>query len=343
MAAQFDRYDAVLAQYGLRPERIEEHGKAAKVYTNRGVFALKPLESEQEAAAVWQSLQHDGRRCLPLCLTRQRSLFAAEGSRLYYLQAWHDGEAKAEGDPVRAFFRDLARLHRSTVRSIKVNEEEIEDYRKQKKDEWQRARAVWEERVERYEAAWYMSPFQLQCCTYFHEVMRAYSFAEERLDAWEEILKETKQWRIAWVHGKARLPHYIPPYWISWERAHWNSLLFDVIAALRFHVRTMPPLGREWLEGVEEYEKELPLSDGERAFLYSHLAEPRGFIRCLERYEAASRKERNEREHVAALQRCYLAFKNMEAVVMHLVQRDAAQQQEEAVDNEPPADEEDNG
>ncbi len=95
-----------------------------------------------------------------------------------------------------------------------------------------------------------MSPFQLQCCTYFHEVMRAYSFAEERLDVWEETLKETKQWRIAWVHGKARLSHYIPPYWISWERAHWNSPLFDVIAALRFHVQTMPPLGREWLEGI---------------------------------------------------------------------------------------------
>nr|WP_305142662.1 hypothetical protein [Geobacillus thermoleovorans] len=52
MAAQADRYEAVLAQYGLRPERMEQRGKAVKVYTNRGVFALKPLESEQEAAAV---------------------------------------------------------------------------------------------------------------------------------------------------------------------------------------------------------------------------------------------------------------------------------------------------
>lgn len=343
MAAQADRYEAVLAQYGLRPERMEQRGKAVKVYTNRGVFALKPLESEQEAAAVWQSLQHGGPHCLPLYLTRRRSLFATEGRRLYYLQAWHDGESKVEKDAVDAFFRELARLHRATVRTIEVSEEEAAAYRKQKKDEWQRARMVWEERIERYEAAWYMSPFQLQCCTYFHEVMRAYSFAEERLDVWEETLKETKQWRIAWVHGKARLSHHLPPYWISWERAHWNSPLFDVIAALRFHVQTMPPLGREWLEGMGEYEKELPLSDGERAFLYSHLAEPRGFVRCLERYEAASRNERNEREYVAALQRRYLAFKNMEALVMHLVQRDAARQQEEAVDNEPPVDESSNG
>jgi len=94
---------------------------------------------------------------------------------------------------------------------------------------------------------------------------------------------------------------------------------------------------------MDEYEKELPLSAGERAFLYSHLAEPRGFVRCLEQYEAAPRKERNERKYVAALQRCYFAFKNMEAIVMHLVQRDAARQQEEAIKHEEPEQGDDSG
>ncbi|MBB6282818.1 spore coat protein YsxE [Geobacillus subterraneus] len=343
MAIRSETYRAVLHQYGLQPQRIEQRGKAAKVYTDRGVFALKPLDGEQEAAALWQSLHYYGRHCPPFYWTRQRSPFAAEGSRLYYLQAWQEEETKAKEETVRTFFRGLARLHRATVRTVEASEEEIAAYRKQKKEEWQQERAVWEERVERYETAWYMSPFQLQCCTYFHEVLRAYLFAEEQLTAWEEALEETKQWRIAWVHGKARLSHYVAPYWISWEQAHWNSPVYDLIAALRVHVRTLPPLGPEWMGGMDEYEKELPLSAGERAFLYSHLAEPRGFIRCLEQYEAAPRTERNEREYVAALQRCYFAFKNMEAVVMHLVQRDAARQQEEAGDHEATAEGDGNG
>ncbi|AGT32977.1 spore coat protein [Geobacillus genomosp. 3] len=339
MTIRSETYRAVLHQYGLQPRHIEQRGKAVKVHTDRGVFALKPLDDEQEAAAIWQSLHYYGRHCPPHYGTRLRSLFAAEGGRLYYLQAWHEGETGGKEEAVRAFFRGLAHLHRATVRFVKVSEEEINAYRKQKKEEWQRERAVWEERIERYETAWYMSPFQLQCCTYFHEVMRAYWFAEEQLAAWEEAVKETKQWRIAWVHGKARLSHYVTPYWISWERAHWNSPVYDLTAAFRIHVRMFPPLGQEWIEGIDEYEKELPLSPAERAFLYSHLAEPRGFVRCLERYEAASHMERNEREHVAALLRCYMAFKNMEAVVMHLVQRDAAQPQGETDGSEAPADE----
>jgi len=343
MAIRSETYRAVLRQYGLRPRHIEQWGKAAKVYTDSGLFALKPLESEQEAAAIWQSLHYYGRHCPPLYGTRQRSLFAAEGGRLYYLQAWREDEAGSRETAVRPFFRELARLHRMTVRTVQASEEEIDAYQKQKKDEWQRARAVWEERVERYETAWYMSPFQLQCCTYFHEVMRAYWFAEEQLAAWEEAVKETKQWRIVWVHGKARLSHYVAPYWISWERAHWNSPVYDLVSIFRNHVRTISLLEREWFDGLAEYETELPLSAAERAFLYSHLAEPCGFVRCLERYEAVSHKERNEREHVAALLRCYMAFKNMEAVVMHLVQRDAAQPQDETAGSETPAEEDGSG
>ncbi|MGZ0086586.1 spore coat protein YsxE [Caldibacillus thermoamylovorans] len=339
MDGRFASQRALLAQYGVTPERIEQRGKVAKVYTTNGVFALKALHDEREAAAVWQSLRYYGRRCPPVYGTRQQSPFAVDGGRLYYLQAWHDQGAKADDEVVRSFFRGLAELHRATIRTVAIKEEEIEAYRQQKKNEWQRARALWEERVETYESAWYMSPFQLQCCTYFHEVMRAYSFAEEQLAAWEEALKETKQWRTAWVHGKARLSHYVAPYWISWERAHWNSPVYDLIAAFRTHVQTFPPLARAWLDGIDEYEKALPLSAGERAFLYGHLAEPRGFVRCLERYEATRRTERNERAYVAALQRCYFAFKNMEAVVMHLVQRDAAQQQKEMSDAEAPSDE----
>ncbi|MGG3923616.1 spore coat protein YsxE, partial [Geobacillus thermodenitrificans] len=125
MAIRSETYRAVLHQYGLQPQRIEQRGKAAKVYTDRGIFALKMLDGEQEAAAIWQSLHYYGRHCPPVYWTRHRSLFAAEGGRLYYLHAWQDGEARAREETVRAFFHGLSRLHRATVRTVEVSEEEV--------------------------------------------------------------------------------------------------------------------------------------------------------------------------------------------------------------------------
>ena len=40
------------------------------------------------------------------------------------------------------------------------------------------------------EAKWYMSPFELQYCTYYHHVMRAREFATKQLNEWNDAMKE---------------------------------------------------------------------------------------------------------------------------------------------------------
>jgi hypothetical protein len=101
-------------------------------------------------------------------------------------------------------------------------------------------------------------------------------------------------------------------------------------------MRTFPPVGDEWVEGIKEYEKTLPLLEEERAFFYSHLAQPHFFYRCIHEYEAKRQHEKSEREYVAELQRHYLAMKNTEYIVMRLVQQKEAEDAKSIPDEAPP-------
>ena len=334
-------YAPILQQYGLKPFRVDDYGKVKKVYANAGLFALKEITNAREMAAVQQSYMLYGKQMIPLYLSRQGLPFVSHG-RHYYLMPWIAIEKRKEKhEQIRSFFRTLAYLHQTSLKQIDVREEEISAYYEQKKKEWKQQRSFLQAYIEKCENTWYMSPFQLQCCAYFYEIMQAYWFAETELEKWYEKIKETKKWRIAWIHGKARLSHYLETgkeqrYFFSWERASWNSPLFDIVMALRHHMRTFPPVSNEWAEGVKEYEEILPLTEEERSFLYSHLAQPHFFYRCIDEYETKRKPEKNEREYVAELQRHYFAMKNMEYIVMRLVQQNETENTKSILDEEPP-------
>ena len=58
------------------------------------------------------------------------------------------------------------------------------------------------------ESKWYMSPFELQYCTYYHHVMRAREFATKQLNEWNDAMKEKEKTRITFVHGNVSLNHF---------------------------------------------------------------------------------------------------------------------------------------
>lgn len=127
-------YAPVLRQYGLKPFRMEQHGKVKKVYTNAGTFALKEIANVREMEAVWQSYIFCGQQSVPLYLTKQGLPFAAHG-RHYYLMPWvFPAERKDTREHVLSFFRDLAHLHQKSLRQLDVSEEEINNYYENKKE-----------------------------------------------------------------------------------------------------------------------------------------------------------------------------------------------------------------
>jgi spore coat protein YsxE len=328
-------YRPVLQQYYLQPNHIDDYGKVKKVYTNAGTFALKEVNNPEHIQAIEQAYSFYKQQIVPIYLSRHGTPFVFYNGRYYYLMPWIVQKTEEEErESILSFFRDLARLHRKSLQEIEVTEDNITKYYETRKNEWEKQRSFLQSYIEQCENEWYMSPFQLQFCTYFHETMQAYWFAETQLEKWYEKIKETKKWRIAFIHGNASLSHYVYDekgnrYFLSWERACWASPLADLFTSLYHHVRTSPPIGDEWIDGFVEYEQQLSILDEERAFFFSHLAQPDGMYRFVSQYATERQKERSERDYVSRLQRRYWTMKNIEYIVMRLVQMTEAKQSEE--------------
>ena len=80
-----------------------------------------------------------------------------------------------------------------TVKEETYTEEDLEKHYTNISDRWESDGEMLEEFLVESEAKWYMSPFELQYCTYYHHVMRAREFATKQLNEWNDAMKEKKQ------------------------------------------------------------------------------------------------------------------------------------------------------
>lgn len=310
----------ILSHYPLRVVRVDDYGKVKKVHAAEGTFALKKMDDVQQLHAIEQATFFYQPYMVPIYWTKHGARFVAHEDGYYYMMPWlslrEERTTKAQ-----AFFRDLASLHQKTMQEIHVDETELKNYYEAKKAVWEEERAFLQSYVEQCEREWYMSPFQLQCCTYFHETMQAYWFAETKLETWYEKTKESKKWRMAFVHGNARFSHYVPReqggQFLSWERAKWAFPLVDVATAFDEYVRT-PPVDDTWVDGFREYEKKLSLREEELAFFLSHVASPTYLSRVVSDYAGKRKKEQTEYRAVSELQRAYWVMKRTEQLLMQM-------------------------
>ncbi|ANB61262.1 spore coat protein YsxE [Anoxybacteroides amylolyticum] len=311
----------ILSHYPLHVVRIDDYGKVKKVHAAEGTFALKKIDDVQQLHAIERAAFFYRSQMLPIYWSKRGTLFVTEGNDYYYMMPWVSVREQPTAEMILAFFRDLASLQQKTLQEIHVDETELKNYYEAKKAAWEEERTFLQSYVEQCEREWYMSPFQLHCCTYFHETMQAYWFAETKLETWYEKTKESKKWRIAFVHGNARFSHYVPReqggQFFSWERAKWAFPLVDVAVALDEYVRT-PSVDDAWVDGFREYEKKLSLREEELAFFFSHVASPTYLYRVVSDYAEKRKKKQSEYRAVSKLQHAYLVMKRTEQLLMRM-------------------------
>ena len=89
-------------------------------------------------------------------------------------------------------FRHLERCIK-TVKEETYTEEDLEKHYTSISDRWENDGEMLEEFLVESESKWYMSPFELQYCTYYHHVMRAREFATKQLNEWNDAMKEKRK------------------------------------------------------------------------------------------------------------------------------------------------------
>ncbi|HZG72481.1 MAG TPA: spore coat protein YsxE [Chondromyces sp.] len=323
-----EEWSAVLQNYGLSYKFVEPLGKVAKVYTNKGVFALKKIPASigidfiHHIQRLYQAGYH---RIVPIYPTMDGRYGVWMNQYLYYLMPWVENKGEAEqGEKQAKLLREIARLHSLSVKEVPVQVEEREDLYKRTKEKWETELELLEQYMILCERETYMSPFQLLFCLYYFEMSQAIKFSRDKLKMWFEAVEEKDRARMVLIHGKISPEHFLYDqqghgFLTNFERSRWASPIHDLLPFLARSLRTYRKIPDEELNLILYYMQYFPLKEEEVQLLLSYLAYPAALLQTVHRYFSGEQRQ-NEMRMVRKLQKQYWQLKNIEYVVMQLDQ-----------------------
>ncbi|WP_456278095.1 spore coat protein YsxE [Bacillus sp. AK128] len=338
----------LLNEYGVEADYVEDLGSIKKIYSQQGTLALKktkllPNELKQFERTL-KFLHYKGYgMAAPVYTTKAGSYFVFDRQHqaAYYVMPWLSPNAEEErNDHPFKMLKQLGELHVKTVKEEKISEEQISQLVDTEKEKWQKRKAELEKFVEKCEDQAFMSPFELYFCTYYQEMTRASDYALRKLDEWHELMKEKKNYRTVFTHGKPSLQHFLynvegNGYFINFERAKRLPPIYDLLYFYFRSCKTYPFQNDDRFQWFQTYRKHFGLREEELTLFMAQLAYPESLYKAVKDYrQSKSKKEKTERAHVQLLQRGYWQMKNIEYfltnIMMYEEQVKQQQQQKES-------------
>lgn len=332
----------IVELYGLRLKFAEKYGRVHKIYTDKGTFALKKITAKhgidflQYIQLLYQRGYH---RIVPIYPSMDGRYGVLVNDKLYYLMPWLDNRER-EGQLIKSqeLFRELARLHTISAREVDVSENDRKEHFDLTVTRWEREKEALEQFVELSEQAWYMSPFQLLFCTFYHEIILAQNYSIRKFNEWYDISKEQTKARSVIIHGKISPEHFLYNeqgigYFTNLESAMAASPIHDLLPFLSRSLKTYPNRFDDGLEWLSIYFRHFPFRKEEMLLFLSYLAHPERIFQVVDKY-FASGKEKNEYKFVRQLQKQYWYMKNTEYIVMSL---EEMEQRKNEADDPPPS------
>ncbi|MEH7379771.1 spore coat protein YsxE [Bacillus sp. JJ1533] len=328
----------ILKKYNLQPLSFEQFGKVTKVMTNKGTYALKVISHKINPSfptLLQQLFQQGYTRAVPIYPTVEGKYLVYHNQKFYYLMPWlKSSTPQQRGGHYHALFKEIARIHLTTARKQQISDKnEITGHYEAIIKKWEERNQFLEKFVEEAETKWFMSPFELQFCTYFYESSLASSFARNQLDRWHELMVEKESFRTVLTLNNLSDTHLLydesgKGYLSNFERAAYGNPTNDLVILYYRILKTFPTLCTDCLEWFESYQSRFPLREEEFYLLLSHLAFPESLYRCVQNYTAQKQK-RSELEHVQLLQRAYWQMKNIEFVSVKLLEAEQKRKEQE--------------
>ncbi|RNA70227.1 spore coat protein YsxE [Alteribacter keqinensis] len=315
----FDHLGSVLFHYDLYPEKIETYGKVKKVYTSRGVFALKQTPMDREGGDwfihVMRRLDRIGfHYTVPIVPTKYGDYLVRRGDSAFYLMPWYDSHDRFS-HPVSkegVILEEIAKLHGLTEKNQEYSEEVIQESFNTLKKRWELRRLEMERFVDKIETQQYLSPFELTFLTHFHRMVQMAESAEEHLASWVDICKEKKGFRSVLCHGRLNRSHvlfdqYGSGYFLNFEHAVLDTPARDLAILFRHYFQTKPWDTSEGFHWLGTYERHFALFDEERHLLMSYLSFPESIFHSVDLY-LNEQREQTQLQLVTHLERRILSL-----------------------------------
>ncbi|MFC4320970.1 spore coat protein YsxE [Litchfieldia salsa] len=325
-------YGPILQRYNLTVNYIEEKSRnVVKIYTQKGVFALKSIENVQDLSFIHhigEAYNKGFTRFIPFYKTMDGEFVVNQHNKYYYLMPWLKNEPPDErSSAYQQLFKMLGRFHTVTSEELTYNEEDVTQHYKAVKEKWEKRMEYLEGYIDRCENKLYMSPFELQFTTYFNEMMQASQFAKARLEEWYGQIKGVKKFRTSLTHGKVSINHLLyddqdRAYFTSLEKVRKASPVNDIVSFFYRTLRTYPIQSEECVGYYNEYNEHHPLAEEEVQLLLSYLTFPEPMYRAVINYVDAKNSKMSEQQSVANLVRTYWLNKNIEFVASQILMQE---------------------
>ncbi|KKB43396.1 spore coat protein YsxE [Bacillus thermotolerans] len=318
-------YEAVCKQYGLIPVRVDSFGQVQRIWTEQGTFALKKIPAERgiDFLLHMQSLYQAGyHHFVPVYPTLDGRYSVLEGSSLYYLMPWIEGQHENARQVERSLLREAARLHLLSAVEVRVSKEERLRQFEKTKSRWERQEEELEQLAFLAEEEVYMSPFHLLFCSYYEETRLAYRYAKEKLEAWKEETAESEKERTVQIHGQLEPGHYVTDaqsrgYFINLEQSRRATPIHDLVPYFNRLFAGYPKESKQEVESFQHYTQFFSLKKGEKLLFQSYLAYPGQVYQAVASYFSGQGRQ-SEYEMVHKLQQAYWQMKNIEYFVTQL-------------------------
>lgn len=251
----------ILEKYQLHPTRYQMKGKVTFVDTDRGSYAMKEMEHDQEE--IWNYLRSRNFLYYPEIIRYENRILVTKLEQDIAMPK----EQKAED-----LIDLMALLHQKTTHYKEVD---ISDYKELYEDISNNIfylKTYYDDIMTIIESHIIMSPSEYLLARNITLVYSALNFSKEALEKWYEMIKDKRKQRMVILHNHLELSHFIRnqnAYLTSWDKAKFGIPIFDFYKFYKKHC-----LEFEFDELFKRYERSYPLLEEERLLLFILLALP---------------------------------------------------------------------
>ncbi len=118
----------------------------------------------------------------------------------------------------------------------------------------------------------YMSPSNYLIARNISFIYSALNYAKKNIDAWYQMIKESRKVRIVTIHNNLSLDHYLKedkPYLISWDESCQDMPIFDLVSLYKNNY-----LDFEFTDLLKIYLKKYPLTTEEMTLFLTIISIP---------------------------------------------------------------------
>lgn len=303
----------VLKEYGVRPVEMRQEDDTFIIRTKDQSFTVKKMHLTDDQLTVWESVFHEAYRhqmttILPVYKTLDDALYVKKANAYYYVTPFIDIERTGA---LEELFQTIGCIHRKTKRTALTVKEKTIAHFKEYLDTIEEKHAYLQQVIDLFEQQHYMSPVELQVCTHFHIVNRAFLQSSAQITSFlthfEDDEREHVEWAYSLCHNALSLSDFIrssESYITNWEQATYANATTDIIKLCQNEFRNNDDQVDAFVAGMTAYESEYILQDTEKHLLSMYLVHPIPYVEAVQSYVAHPRND-SVISHVIALERLF--------------------------------------